>query len=572
MQSPRLPLEVIERVIGHSGDHRSTIHNFSLTCSDLRPRSLCFLVTDAEFQSRDQIFDFCDFLRAKPHLKCFVRSITVHPNHLAPVPLLKDLPNLSDFTFADSWLKRVDSYRDLPATLLHQSTLTSCHLLGMHIQTLRLSDLLFATPLAFVRALSAFPNIVHLACKDVFILQMKDHRSRVPLEVMRQHSRPGRVRLQTLTIDISTTGIRHYGHPGRQLQGAKCAGELLLNWGWGLSTTESLTVKDFHTGHDGWLGALVASPDSVWVASGSIDGTIILWDIANGDLARRWPMPNYLMVRSLVFSPDSRYLFPVTQTVLKGHTGPVQSCAWSSSDDVIATGSSGDKTIRLWDAHIFQLLSVFADTRHNFNFNLMFSPTGRALLSMCSRLYCTWDVASRIPDAPVWCLDLGNMNYTYPLIAAFNSESRHLLCVAFRGRTPKILDIETGAELVLVNFGTSEAEVGVAAFSSDGKLLATGLQDGTMKIWDAYTGVELLLLKGHTESVWSADFSPCGRYVASMSMDHTPRESSAQARRTRTPSSAGLTIFVPLRAGLLVGGRSEQRPDALREPRRVVLG
>ena len=162
-RSPRLPLEVIEMIISHSS-HPKTISNFSLTCRVLRPRGLCLLVADVTLHSRNKLFDFCDFLQAKTHLKPFVHSILVRPNDFAPVPLLHMLPNLPEIRFIES--PSFDGYV-VPANL-NQSTLTGCRLFSSNIQSLSLSNLHFITPLQFLRVLSAFPSIQHLVCLNIF--------------------------------------------------------------------------------------------------------------------------------------------------------------------------------------------------------------------------------------------------------------------------------------------------------------------------------------------------------------------------------------------------------------------
>ena len=60
-----------------------------------------------------------------------------------------------------------------------------------------------------------------------------------------------------------------------------------------------------------------------------------------------------------------------------------------------------------------------------------------------------------------------------------------------------------------------------------------------IRIWDAYTGAELFSLEGHEEGVLEACFSPCGKYVASTSMDGTVRlwkisDGAAQTITTRS--------------------------------------
>src|SRR6266480_5828637 len=56
-----------------------------------------------------------------------------------------------------------------------------------------------------------------------------------------------------------------------------------------------------------------------------------------------------------------------------------------------------------------------------------------------------------------------------------------------------------------------------AQFSSDGKMIVTGSQDGTATVWDAASGEALSPLLKHDEKVWFAQFSPDGTRVLTVS-------------------------------------------------------
>jgi WD40 repeat protein len=61
------------------------------------------------------------------------------------------------------------------------------------------------------------------------------------------------------------------------------------------------------------------------------------------------------------------------------------------------------------------------------------------------------------------------------------------------------------------------------AFSSDGRLLATGGWDGTARLWEVETGQQVAVLEGHTADVYGAVFSPDGSRLATASSDRSAR-------------------------------------------------
>ena len=65
--------------------------------------------------------------------------------------------------------------------------------------------------------------------------------------------------------------------------------------------------------------------------------------------------------------------------------------------------------------------------------------------------------------------------------------------------------------------------VRAVAFSSDGRLLATGGDDKTVRLWDPATGEHLRALTGHTGMLWGVAFSPDGQLLASGDNDKTVR-------------------------------------------------
>jgi WD40 repeat protein len=79
---------------------------------------------------------------------------------------------------------------------------------------------------------------------------------------------------------------------------------------------------------------------------------------------------------------------------------------------------------------------------------------------------------------------------------------------------------KAAGEIVVILKGHTD-NVQSAVFSPDGKHIASGSRDKTIKVWDATSGQEVLTLKGHTSSVNSVAFSPDGKRIVSGSDDKT---------------------------------------------------
>ena len=87
-----------------------------------------------------------------------------------------------------------------------------------------------------------------------------------------------------------------------------------------LWNTDSRKLITTLTGHAGYVWSVAYSPDGKTVASGGSDNTIRLWDVATGESKR----------------------------TLTGHTGSVRNVAYSPDGSVLASGSD-DHTVLIWD-------------------------------------------------------------------------------------------------------------------------------------------------------------------------------------------------------------------------------
>ncbi|KAM5530355.1 hypothetical protein V8D89_015974 [Ganoderma adspersum] len=298
--------------------------------------------------------------------------------------------------------------------------------------------------------------------------------------------------------------------------------------------------------YDG-VQALVISPDSKWLATGSRDSTIILWDTANpGAIVQRWvPHSYYGAVTLLVFSPDSQYLLSADGngkvaiwdvlgqgarkvTTLEGHVATI---AWSPDGETIVTGSE-DGTVRLWDAHTFRERAFFQ--LKGAVACLAFSSNGTWLAYASDRGECC--VINVTVDAlhgprSLWNSPPDHSHWLAPVrdrIIAFDpSCGSTRLAIAPCG-SPVVLsavDVETGSVLARMEGQRGKNMVmHDFSFSPDGKLVlgVSSIFDGGVSIWQASTGFRLFRLfrlEQYIDDFRKARFSPCGRYIAAAAMD-----------------------------------------------------
>jgi predicted NACHT family NTPase len=213
---------------------------------------------------------------------------------------------------------------------------------------------------------------------------------------------------------------------------------------------------------------------------------------------------------------------------LKGHTGAVESVAFSPDSKHIVSGSD-DKTLKIWDAATGQENLTLKG--HTGLVTGVAVGSDAKLIASCSRdgAVKVWDAATG--QNTLTLKDVGQCVAFSPDAKSFVTASS----VYRRGSqrvddTLEVWDAATGRQTLILRGHTGT--IYSVAFSPDGKRIASGSGDKTVKIWDAATGQETLTLKAHTGAVTSVAFSRDGQRIASGS-DNTIRiwDASAAANR-----------------------------------------
>jgi len=247
-------------------------------------------------------------------------------------------------------------------------------------------------------------------------------------------------------------------------------------------------VRQYLNGHTNTVVSVAFSPDGKTIASGSYDGTIILWDVANGQPIGNLIQASKGFIRSIAFSPDGK---------------------------TIASGGD-DNAVILWDVETRRPIGLPLIGHSNTVYNLAYSPDGKMLATgSFDNTVILWDVETqKIIGEPL----TGHTNQVY--CVAFSPDGK-LLASGGVDNTIILWDVETQQPIGDPLTGHSQRVTSVA-FSPDGKMLASGSYDSTIILWDVQSRQALgQPLRRHSNSVRSVTFSPDGKLLASGSYDHT---------------------------------------------------
>lgn len=238
------------------------------------------------------------------------------------------------------------------------------------------------------------------------------------------------------------------------------------------------TLHDTSRADDLYLRSVCFSPCGQYLACGTEDKTVKLWDIGREEVTHVFE-GHEMDIYSLDFSNDGRFIVSGSGdkkakvwdvdkrkcvfTLGNDEVGPkdgVTSVAISPDGRLVAAGSL-DHIVRLWDAHTGYFLERYEGHQDSV-YSVAFSPDGKSLAS-------------------------GSLDKTLKLWDLSESRSRSRCRSTFTGHSDFVLSV---------------------AFSPEGNWLVSGSKDSSVQFWDPRNAVTHMKLEGHKNSVISVAVNP----------------------------------------------------------------
>jgi hypothetical protein len=252
------------------------------------------------------------------------------------------------------------------------------------------------------------------------------------------------------------------------------------------------SAKQLHQigGYNGVAWRVLFRPDGKTLLSSGDDGTVRCWDVETGR-----PLGSLSGHQAAIWysalSPDGRILASASEDMtirlwdlnagktirqLSGHSGHHWSVAFGPDGRMLASGGGpSDGKIRLWDTSIGRVVREWV-AHPGGVWPLAYAPDGKTVVSAGwqDRSVRLWETATGRERAAF--RSAAGIKYV-----ALAPDCRTVAC----GGDDKIIhlwDVATGKER-----GRLEGQAGMVlslSFSSDGKLLVSGHEDGTVFVWD----------------------------------------------------------------------------------------
>ena len=244
------------------------------------------------------------------------------------------------------------------------------------------------------------------------------------------------------------------------------------------------TVKTLR-GHKDKVNSVAFSPDGELLVSASKDRTLKMWDVSQWQnvetrepITVRMPFP----VQMVVFHPDGQLLATSgrhaklldirnqTEIATLQHDNWVWTVAFSRNGRFLATDDGVETTVKVWDIQRKQIATILEGHTSDINF-VKFSPDGRTLATS------SWNGEVKLWAVSNWEL-LGTLRNNGTAAIDFSADGKTLASAGSEEIT--LWSVASGEKVATLQGHTGWIR-GVA-FSSDGTILASGGEGGTVRV------------------------------------------------------------------------------------------
>ena len=302
--------------------------------------------------------------------------------------------------------------------------------------------------------------------------------------------------------------------------------------------------------HPDWVTNVAFSPNGQQIVSGSLDGTVRLWDVKTQKMiGKPWQGHRGNRRIALAFSPSGQRIVSGSEDTTirlwdvktgkniktwQGNSGAIWGIEFSSdSKQIVSGGTSG--AVNLWDAETEQAIGQPWQGHSDAVNDVAFSPDSQKVVScgVNEKFLRLWDVKTGEMIGEPW--ELPDRAYSVDF-----SPDGKLLISGNADFTLTLWDVEAG-KMIGEPWQGHVSAVRSVAFSPDSKQVVSGSGDTTARLWDVKTGNNIGRVLTHGEPVWDVAFSPNGQQVASAGVDGKIRLWSVNTSETTSKLWQGLS-------------------------------